>query len=150
MKVILQRSLNAHVSVENKIVGQIEHGLVALVGIGQGDNEEIVSGLADKTANMRIFADESGKMNRNVIEAGGGILVISQFTLLADCRKGRRPSFTGAASPDIAKVLYESYVEHLAGRGIQVGCGVFAADMRVSLINDGPVTIILDSAELSV
>lgn len=148
MKVILQRSLNAYVSVENKIVSQIEHGLVALVGIGQGDNEEIVRGLAEKTANLRIFADENGKMNRNVIDSGGGILVISQFTLLADCRKGRRPSFTGAASPDIARMLYESYAEHLSGRGIPVSRGVFAADMQIGLINDGPVTILLDSAEL--
>lgn len=148
MKVILQRSLNANVCVENEIVGQIEHGLVALVGIGQGDTEEIVRRLADKTANLRIFPDENGKMNRNVIESSGGILVISQFTLLADCRKGRRPSFTGAALPDVAKVLYESYADHLAARSIHVVRGIFGADMRVSLVNDGPVTIILDSAEI--
>ncbi|TWU19051.1 D-aminoacyl-tRNA deacylase [Allorhodopirellula heiligendammensis] len=148
MKVILQRSLQASVQVENEIVGQIEQGLVALVGVGQGDSEETVRALAEKTVNLRIFSDENGKMNRNVIESGGGILVISQFTLLADCRKGRRPSFTDAAPPDRAKELYELYAEHLAARNISVARGIFAADMQVSLINDGPVTIILDSAEI--
>ncbi len=148
MKVILQRSRKACVRVENEIVGQIDHGLVALVGVGQGDCEETARGLADKTANLRIFPDENGKMNCNVIESGGGILVVSQFTLLADCRKGRRPSFIGAAPPNIAKELYETYADHLAARNIAVARGIFAADMQVSLINDGPVTIILDSAEI--
>lgn len=148
MKVILQRSLGASVQVENEIVGRIDHGLVALVGVGQGDREETARRLAEKTANLRIFADENGKMNRNVSESGGGVLVISQFTLLADCRKGRRPSFTDAAPPAIAKELYESYAGHLAVRGIPVARGIFAADMQVRLINDGPVTIILDSAEI--
>ncbi|MBB3206518.1 D-tyrosyl-tRNA(Tyr) deacylase [Rhodopirellula rubra] len=148
MKVILQRSLHADVRINHEIVGQIDHGLVALVGIAHGDTAETVRTIADKTANLRIFSDDAGKMNRNVIDAGGGILAISQFTLLADCRKGRRPSFTGAASPDIARELYETYADHLASLGIHVARGIFAADMAVSLTNDGPVTIILDSDEI--
>ncbi|TWT55366.1 D-aminoacyl-tRNA deacylase [Allorhodopirellula solitaria] len=148
MKVILQRSREASVRIDTEIVGQIDHGLVALVGVGQGDDAEISRALADKTANLRIFADENGKMNRNVSESGGGVLVISQFTLLADCRRGRRPSFTNAAPPAIANELYELYADHLEEHGIPVARGVFAADMQVSLVNDGPVTIILDSAEI--
>ena len=149
MKVILQRSLQANVRVDGQIVGEIEHGLVALVGIAHEDTEAIVRLLADKTANLRIFADEAGKMNRSILDAGGGVLVISQFTLLADCRKGRRPSFTAAASPDRAKELYEVYANHLAAMNIRTACGIFAADMQVSLVNDGPVTIVLDSDDLT-
>ncbi|SMP51097.1 D-tyrosyl-tRNA(Tyr) deacylase [Neorhodopirellula lusitana] len=148
MKVILQRTENASVRVDNEIVGEIEHGLVALVGIGHGDTLEIVEAIANKTAQLRIFNDDNGKMNRSVIDTGGGILAISQFTLLADCRKGRRPAFTGAAEPSIAKELYESYVTALRNQGVLVECGIFAADMKVSLINDGPVTIVLDSQEI--
>ncbi|EMI52152.1 D-aminoacyl-tRNA deacylase [Rhodopirellula sallentina] len=148
MKVILQRSLQANVHVNHEIVGKIDHGLVALVGIAHGDTTETVRVLAEKTANLRIFSDEEGKMNRNVMDTGGGVLAISQFTLLADCRKGRRPSFTGAASPDIAKELYQNYADHLTSLGIPVATGIFAADMAVSLVNDGPVTIILDSDEI--
>ncbi|WP_404310421.1 D-aminoacyl-tRNA deacylase [Neorhodopirellula lusitana] len=148
MKVILQRTENASVRVDNEIVGQIEHGLVALVGIGHGDTLEIVEAIANKTAQLRIFNDDNGKMNRSVIDTGGGILAISQFTLLADCRKGRRPAFTGAAEPNIAKELYESYVTALRNQGVLVECGIFAADMKVLLINDGPVTIVLDSQEI--
>jgi D-tyrosyl-tRNA(Tyr) deacylase len=149
MKVILQRSLQANVRVDGKIVGEIEHGLVALVGIAHDDTEAIVGLLADKTANLRIFADNAGKMNRSILDAGGGVLVISQFTLLADCRRGRRPSFTAAASPNLAKELYEVYADHLAAMNIPTARGIFAADMQVSLINDGPVTIVLDSDELT-
>ncbi|MCM2374529.1 D-aminoacyl-tRNA deacylase [Aporhodopirellula aestuarii] len=148
MKVILQRSLQADVRVDGDIVGQIDHGLVALVGIAHGDSVDTVRAIADKTANLRIFPDEAGKMNRNVVEAGGGVLAISQFTLLADCRRGRRPSFTAAAPPDMAKNLYERYADHLHSLGLPVARGIFAADMAVSLVNDGPVTIILDSDEI--
>lgn len=149
MKVILQRSRDAQVTVAGRITGQIDLGLVALVGIAEGDNEQTVRRLADKTAMLRIFADENGKMNRSVIDVGGGVLAISQFTLLADCRKGRRPAFTGAAKPEIARAFYELYMDCLRGHGLAVEAGIFASDMQVSLTNDGPVTIVLDSAEWS-
>ena len=116
-----------------------------MVGIGKGDTAATASGLADKTAFLRIFSDENGKMNRSVVDVGGGVLAISQFTLLADCRKGRRPAFTDAATPEIAKELYEHYIDCLKQHGLNVQTGIFAADMQVSLTNDGPVTIILDS-----
>jgi len=148
VKVILQRSLRADVRVKGEIVGEIPHGLVALIGIAHRDNEATVRLLADKTANLRIFSDQAGKMNRSVLDTGGGVLAISQFTLLANCRKGRRPSFSDAAPSATAKHLYERFADHLAGLGIPVARGIFAADMAVSLINDGPVTIVLDSAEL--
>ncbi|WDQ18301.1 D-aminoacyl-tRNA deacylase [Rhodopirellula sp. P2] len=144
MKIVLQRSQQASVSVDGEIVGQIERGLVALIGIGHDDTQATASALADKTAGLRIFSDEHGKMNRNVLDAGGDVLAISQFTLLADCRKGRRPAFTNAAPPDQAQALYEHYVHELRQTGLSVPCGIFAADMAVSLINDGPVTIILE------
>ncbi|TWT89536.1 D-aminoacyl-tRNA deacylase [Neorhodopirellula pilleata] len=149
MKVILQRSRQACVTVDGRVTGQIDYGLVALVGIAEGDSEPVVRTLADKTAMLRIFADDNGKMNRSVIDVGGGVLAISQFTLLADCRKGRRPAFTGAAKPEIARAFYELYMDCLRGHGLTVQPGVFAADMQVSLTNDGPVTIILDSSEWS-
>ena len=130
---------------DSQTVGKIDLGLVALVGIGKGDTAATASGLADKTAFLRIFSDENGKMNRSVVDVGGGVLAISQFTLLADCRKGRRPAFTDAATPEIAKELYEHYIDCLKQHGLNVQTGIFAADMQVSLTNDGPVTIILDS-----
>jgi D-tyrosyl-tRNA(Tyr) deacylase len=148
MKVVLQRSLQARVEVDGQVVGQVDHGLVALVGIANGDTQETVQKMAAKTVQLRVFADAAGKMNRNVLEAGGGILAISQFTLLADCRRGRRPAFTGAAAPDLAKTLYELFVRCLRDDGVNVACGIFAADMKITLTNDGPVTIILDSNEL--
>lgn len=147
MKVILQRSRNASVDIDGETVGRIDFGLVALVGIGHGDTAATVESIADKTAWLRIFADENGKMNRSVIDVGGGVLAISQFTLMADCRRGRRPAFTAAAPPDIAKKLYEVYLDRLRHHGLNVQPGVFAADMQVSLVNDGPVTIVLDSDE---
>jgi len=148
MRVVLQRSLEAEVRVDGQSVGRIDGGLVALVGIGQDDDHRVVESMADKTLMLRIFADEFGKMNRNIVDVAGEILAISQFTLLADCRKGRRPAFTRAAQPELAKELYEYYVARLAAHGTKVATGVFAADMRVSLINDGPVTLVLDSAEI--
>lgn len=148
MKVILQRSRDASVTVDGQVVGSIDHGLVALVGIAEGDTESEVGLLAKKTIGLRIFADAAGKMNLSVGDVGGGVLAISQFTLLANCRKGRRPSFVDAAEPDTAKRLYELYVQQIRDAEIDVECGIFAADMQVQLTNDGPVTICLDSEAL--
>jgi D-tyrosyl-tRNA(Tyr) deacylase len=144
VRVVLQRVSAASVAVGGEIVGEIASGLLALVGIGHSDTEAQVRWMADKTADLRIFEDAAGKMNRSLIDSGGAALVVSQFTLLGDCRKGRRPAFTAAAEPQLATRLYERYADLLAERGVQVQRGVFAADMQVSLINDGPVTIILD------
>ncbi|MDV6031780.1 MAG: D-tyrosyl-tRNA(Tyr) deacylase [Phycisphaera sp. RhM] len=144
MKVVLQRVSQASVSVEGEVVGQIGAGFLALVGIGHADGESVVSWMAEKTAVLRVFEDDAGKMNRSVIDIGGSVLAVSQFTLYGDCRKGRRPAFTDAADPAIAKRLYELYVERLKGQGIGVETGVFAADMKVSLVNDGPVTMLLE------
>ena len=144
MRVVLQRVSSASVTVDDQLVGQIGHGLLALVGIGHGDTETQVRWLADKTAELRIFEDDQGKMNRSVLDVGGSALVVSQFTLLGDCRKGRRPAFTEAAAPELANALYTRYADLLADRGIDVQRGTFAADMKVALVNDGPVTMILD------
>ncbi|NHM30439.1 D-aminoacyl-tRNA deacylase [Neobacillus terrae] len=145
MKVVVQRSKKASVTVEGEITGQIEKGLVLLVGVTHADGEEDASFLADKIANLRIFEDESGKMNYSLLEAGGDILSISQFTLYGDCRKGRRPNFMNAARPEVAEGLYESFNERLREKGLNVQTGRFGAMMDVSLINDGPVTLIVDS-----
>lgn len=144
MRVVLQRVTAASVQVEGETVGSIQHGLLALVGVGHRDTESESRWLADKTADLRIFADEQDKMNRSVIDVGGAVLVISQFTLLGDCRKGRRPAFTDAGPPELANRLYEHYAERLVDRGLKVERGIFAADMKVSLVNDGPVTMILE------
>jgi D-aminoacyl-tRNA deacylase len=144
MKVILQRVSQASVEVDGNVVGKINRGLLALVGIAHGDSASTIRWMVEKTVGLRIFEDEDGKMNRSVIEIGGAVLAVSQFTLLSDCRKGRRPSFTGAALPEIAKALYEDYCDQIEHSGVPVQLGVFGADMQVSLINDGPVTIILE------
>ncbi|MDH3454006.1 MAG: D-aminoacyl-tRNA deacylase, partial [Desulfuromonadales bacterium] len=125
--------------------GAIDQGLLVLLGVAQGDSAKDAAYLADKTAGLRIFEDDDGKMNRSVEEIDGSILVVSQFTLLGDCRKGRRPGFSDAAPPELADALYLDYVDTLRRRGINVATGVFRADMQVALINDGPVTIMLDS-----
>ncbi len=122
--------------------------MAVLVGVGQGDTKSTADRLLGKLLNLRIFADENGKMNRSVVEIGGALLLVSQFTLYADCRKGRRPSFTDAAAPDLARELYDYFVTACRATDLVVACGVFAADMQVSLINEGPVTILLDSREL--
>ena len=144
MKIVLQRVTNASVTVDDQVVGQIDHGLLALVGIAQGDSAATVTQLAAKTATLRIFADGEGRMNRNVSDVAGSILAVSQFTLLADTRRGRRPAFTDAAEPSIAKTLYQQFCQDLRDQSVPVQTGIFAADMQVRLTNDGPVTIILE------
>lgn len=145
MKAVLQRVSSASVSVEQREVGRIEAGLLVLLGVEQGDTAADLIYLADKTAQLRIFEDAAGKMNRSVIDIGGAVLVISQFTLLGDCRKGRRPGFTKAAPPDLADNYYQQFTERLRQTGLAVATGIFQAHMQVQLINDGPVTLLLDS-----
>ena len=144
MRVVLQRVTSAKVTVAQNTVGQINHGLLILAGIGQGDTTVQADWLATKTAELRIFEDENSKMNLSLIDTGGSALVVSQFTLLANCQKGRRPAFTDAAAPKIAKHLYQHYANALRSKGIRVEQGTFGADMKVSLTNDGPVTIVID------
>jgi len=144
VRVVLQRVNSASVEVDNQIIGQIDQGLLALVGVGHGDTEEEARWLASKTVELRIFPDDQGKMNRSLIDIGGSVLVVSQFTLLGDCRKGRRPAFTDAAPPETANDLYLRYADLIAERGVSVERGRFAADMKVSLVNDGPVTMVID------
>ena len=144
MKLLLQRVKNANVSVEGKIVGKINQGLLIFVGIVKGDTPQQAEYLARKSANLRIFEDEQGKMNLSVKDVGGSALVISQFTLAGDCSRGNRPGFDNAARPDDAKSLYEYFSTQLKANGVPVENGIFQADMQVSLINDGPVTFILE------
>ncbi|HUC44694.1 MAG TPA: D-aminoacyl-tRNA deacylase [Candidatus Sulfotelmatobacter sp.] len=147
MKVLLQRVARAEVRVEGRVVGRIGRGLLAFVAVEQTDGEAEVAWYAGKTAELRIFPDESGKMNRSVGEAGGSVLVVSQFTLAASTRRGRRPSFSAAAAPDKARALYEAFAAALAARGLTVATGTFQAMMEVELVNDGPVTILLDARD---
>jgi D-aminoacyl-tRNA deacylase len=148
MRALLQRVTHASVTVNSEIVGQIGPGLLILLGIGQQDGEAQVKMLTDKIVNLRIFGDDEGKMNRSVLDIGGQVLVVSQFTLYADVRKGRRPSFIGAAPPALAELLVERFKEAIAAHDIAVAGGIFGANMQVSLVNDGPVTIWMDSEEL--
>jgi D-tyrosyl-tRNA(Tyr) deacylase len=146
MRAVVQRVLRARVTVGNRVTGAIGHGLLVLLGAGQGDTEADLAYIVDKTANLRIFADDAGKMNRSVLDVGGGVLVVSQFTLYGDARQGRRPAFIGALEPAAAKNLYEQALAALRAAGVaDVQAGEFAADMAVELVNDGPVTILLDS-----
>lgn len=145
MRIVVQRSKQASVTVEGEITGRIEHGLVLLVGITHEDNKQDVEFLADKIANLRIFEDEAGKMNLSLLDVGGSILSVSQFTLYGDTRKGRRPSFVEAARTEQAEPLYRLFNEALREKGIEVATGVFGAMMQVSLVNDGPVTLIVES-----
>jgi len=145
MKALVQRVSRASVSVNDKIVGKIGPGLVVFLGVAQGDSREDASYLANKVVNLRIFADEASKFALSALETRGAILVVSQFTLLADSRKGRRPSFTEAAPPDLAKELYEFFVEQVRFTGLKVETGLFQEHMLVEIHNDGPVTILLES-----
>lgn len=148
MRAVIQRVSRAQVTVGGEITGSIEGGLCVLVGAGEGDGDGDVSYLAQKIANLRIFPDDDGKMNRSVLDIGGGVLAISQFTLYGDARKGRRPSFVGAMAPEPARELYEELVTALRGLGVaRVETGVFQAHMDVELTGDGPVTILLDSGK---
>jgi len=128
-------------------VGRIGRGLLVLLGVGQRDGAEDAVYLADKIINLRIFADDQGKMNRSLVDVGGALLVVSQFTLWGDCRKGRRPSFVAAAEPEKARALYQGFIHHAADLGVEVATGRFQELMLVSLVNDGPVTLLLDSAK---
>lgn len=144
MRAVVQRVSEASVTVEGKVVGQIGRGLVVLLGVRQGDTEAEAEWLANKVANLRIFADEQGKFNLSVLDVGGEALVISQFTLYGDARRGRRPDFTQAARPDVAEPLCDRFVDYLRQAGLRVETGVFGALMLVKICNDGPVTIILE------
>ena len=146
MRVVIQRVTEASVTVDNQVVGKIGSGLLVLLGIGTGDQLATATLLAEKIANMRIFADDEGRFNRSVLDVGGAALVVSQFTLYADTRRGRRPSFAAAAPPEIAMPLVDAFVAALRARGLTVATGIFGAHMHVALLNDGPVTIVLDSA----
>ena len=148
MKVVLQRVAHASVAVEEKTVGSIEKGFLLLVGITQSDTLELVKKMAKKCSELRVFEDDQERMNLSLKDVDGALLSISQFTLYADCRKGRRPGFEQAAKGDVALPLYEAFNQELRALGFTVETGIFGADMKVSLLNDGPVTIILDSKEL--
>lgn len=145
MRIVLQRVKEASVTVNNECTGAVGHGLLLLVGFTQGDTEEDLRYLADKVVNLRIFEDETGKMNHSLLDVGGSILSVSQFTLYGDCRKGRRPNFMDAAKPDLAEPLYRRFNEILREYEVKVETGIFGAMMEVSLVNDGPVTLLLES-----
>ncbi|MEX0792945.1 MAG: D-aminoacyl-tRNA deacylase [Pirellulaceae bacterium] len=145
MRGVVQRVTEAQVSVDGKIVGRIDRGLVVLLGVAPEDGPEDVRYLVDKTVGLRIFEDDQERMNLSIREIGGAILAISQFTLLGDCRKGRRPSFVAAAPPEHANQLYERYIAEVRAQGVVVKTGTFRAMMQVHLVNDGPVTMLLDS-----
>jgi D-tyrosyl-tRNA(Tyr) deacylase len=149
MRAVIQRVARASVAVEGQVIGQIGHGLVVLLGVEQDDTDADAQQLADKAVQLRIFDDDEGKMNRSLQDVGGAMLVVSQFTLLGDCRKGRRPSFIDAAPPEQAERLYETFVAAVGVQGVRVATGKFRAMMQVELVNDGPVTILLDSRKRS-
>lgn len=145
MRAVVQRVMSATVTVAGEVVGEIGPGLLVLLGVGAGDSEKDADYLADKVVNLRVFADQDDKMNLSVKDTGGAILVVSQFTLHGDCRKGRRPSYNNAAAPETAERLYEYFISSIRKLAVQVSTGRFQAMMSVKLINDGPVTLLLDS-----
>jgi len=145
VRILLQRVTRAEVSVEGEVTGSIGSGLMALVGVGPEDTAAIAATLADKSCDLRVFRDEDGRTNRSLIDTGGAMLVVSQFTLYGDTRRGRRPSFIGAAPPDLAAELVEVFAGTVEARGVEIGRGRFGAEMAVELVNDGPMTIWLDS-----
>jgi len=147
VRAVLQRTTGARVRVDGAVVGEIGSGLVVLLGVGPDDTEAIAGDLARKAAELRVFRDDDGRTNRSLLDMGGSALVISQFTLFADTRRGRRPGFTGAAQPELAERLYGTFAAALAGLGVPVATGRFGAEMAVELVNDGPFTILLDTAE---
>ena len=144
MRVILQRVSGASVSVSGKITGEIENGLLALVGFGRDDTEEVLEKMARKIIKLRVFSDDNDKINLSAADVGGGILIVSQFTLYWSCKKGTRPSFDGAMEPGRAEELYDKFVDIMRRSGLKTETGIFGADMKVSLINDGPVTVALE------
>lgn len=148
MRAVVQRVTEASVTVEGRVVGQIGPGLLILLGVGAGDTADDARLLAEKIATLRIFHDAAGRFNRSLLERGGAALVVSQFTLYADTRRGRRPSFSDAAPPAEAEPLVQRFADALAGQGVAVATGIFGAMMQVALVNDGPVTIIIDTATL--
>lgn len=145
MRAVVQRVSHASVSVEGNLISEIDQGFLVLLGVGQGDTSEDAKYLADKISNLRVFDDEQGKMNLSIKDSGGRMLVVSQFTLFGDCRKGRRPSFSQAGPSDLANTLYEEFIVAVRAQGIDVRTGQFQTHMAVSLLNDGPVTMLLDS-----
>lgn len=148
MRAVVQRVNNASVTVDNKVIGKISHGLLVFLGVGDGDTEADMKYIADKVTGLRIFSDADDKMNLSVTDVGGEILVISQFTLYGDCRKGRRPNFTASMEPKGAEAMYEKFIAYVKEQGINVEHGEFGADMKVNLLNDGPVTLMLDSSKI--
>ncbi len=145
MRGVVQRVKRAKVSVDDKAIGQIDHGIMLLLGVEEDDEEKDLEYMCDKVVNLRIFEDEDGKMNKSVLDVHGSLLVVSQFTLLGDARKGRRPSFIQAARPEKAVPMYEKFIHNMINLGLKTQTGEFGADMQVELVNDGPVTILLDS-----
>ncbi len=148
MKVVIQRVKNARVEVLGKVSGSINKGLLLLIGVGEESTEQDISKLVNKISNLRIFEDENGKLNDSILDIGGKILAVSQFTLYANCKKGRRPDFTRASNPDKAISYYERMITEFEKLGLEVEKGIFGAHMHVDLLNDGPVTIIMDAKEL--
>jgi D-tyrosyl-tRNA(Tyr) deacylase len=146
MRAVIQRVSRVQVRVAEQIIGEIAKGLLVLLGVGKGDTKAEADSLLDKILNLRIFEDEQGKMNLSLLDVAGELMVISQFTLYADCRKGRRPSFTDASPPEEAKVLYDYFISRAKSQGMKVAAGIFQALMEVELVNFGPVTILLDSS----
>ena len=144
MRIVLQRVTSASVTVDGEVTGQIGTGYLVLLGVGQGDTEEDCRRLADKLINLRIFSDENGKINLSLADVGGELLVVSQFTLYADCRRGNRPNFIQAGKPDEAERLYNYFADYCRSKGKHVETGIFGADMKVELVNDGPFTIVLE------